>query len=126
MPISQIHKFDPVPITDYLAFAGFLTRTETADRIPVTKNYIYNVIADPLTDPDGSGLGDYENTDLAYRDERKRPFKLKLSGTVTSIEIRALRERVAHLRRILLPLVALQANQKETGNCVLLGFGHLY
>lgn len=92
------HKFDPIPTRDYYALAGFLTSTESADLLPGSKNYTWNVIGDPLVDPDGSRLRNYEARDLIFKDERKRLSKLKSSGAADPDEIKALTATVAKLR----------------------------
>lgn len=92
------HKFDPIPTKDYYAMAGFLTSTESADRLAGTKNYTWNVVADPLADLDGSLLRDYEVKYLAYRDENKRLSNLKAAKGSDAAAIKSLTAQVANLR----------------------------
>ena len=92
------HKFDPIPTKDYYAMAGFLTSTESADRLAGTKNYTWNVVADPLADLDGSRLRDYEAKYLAYRDENKRLSKLKAAEDSDRNAVKTLTAQIAELR----------------------------
>jgi len=70
------HMFDPIPATDYYALAGILDSTKSYKPIPASKNFIWNTVADPREDPDGSRLAKYEAKSGAVKILTKRARKL--------------------------------------------------